>query len=503
MSKYESPIMPKPKVAPGVLSGAAVLAACLTVSACTVGPRFVAPQADAPATWRDASVRASDGSVTTAAQADPRWWRAYGDPVLDSLVDRALASNLDAEQTIYRIAQSRAQERAAAAGGLPSLKAKGAVTREKIGQAQLLATGAGFIPPGVSISNLINPIDLYEVDFDASWELDLFGKVRRSVEQARAQTQEQIESHNDAVVSLEAEVTRNYLQLRANQMLFAQAEASIDDQSKIVSLTRRQREQGVATDLDIDQASSRLTQLQGQAPQMQQAVEQAMNNLAVLLGKAPGALDAELSVVAPLPAAPASVAVSLPSALARHRPDIRKAEAHLHAATANVGVSIAQLYPEVSLSGETGQQALSAKGLSAWSSNFYHFGPSISLPIFEGGQLRANVRLAKAEQAEAALNYRQTVLKALQDVENDLVALRTDRLRQDRQAEAAATAAHQLELVTDQYQAGVQTLVKVLDARASLASAQQDAIRSRLQVALDIAALSKAIGGGWEMAAPS
>lgn len=479
------------------------LALALAAAGCTVGPPYQPPQADLPDVWHDALAHPADGAPTPAAPVDPRWWRAYGDATLNSLVERALAGNLDAGQSVYRIAESRAQERAAAAAGLPSAKVKADLTREKLGEASLLAAGGALIPQGLGsdIGSLVKPIDLYEVDFDASWELDLFGKVRRSVEQAKAQSQEQVESRNDALVSLEAEVVRTYLQLRANQTLLAAAQDAEKDQAQVVALTRSRRQQGVATDLDIDQALGRQTQTQAQIPQFQQAVGQAMNSLAVLIGQRPGALEAELSAAAPMPSAPASVAVSLPSTLARRRPDIRKAEASLHAATANIGVAVAELYPDVSLSAEVGQQALSAKGLTDWSSNFYQFGPSLSLPIFQGGRLRANVRLAKAQQTEAALAYRQTVLSALQDVENDLVALRTDRLRQDRLEQASAVAVHQLAMARYQYENGVQTFINVLDAQTTLLNAQQDAVRGRLQVALDTAALSKAIGGGWEQAA--
>ena len=435
-----------------------------------------------------------------AAEVDPRWWRAYGDPVLDSLMERALAGNLSAGGAVSRIAESRARERAAAAAGLPSVKAGGGVTREKIGTASLLATGGALLPTGLGpIGDLIKPIDLYDADFDASWELDLFGKTRRAVEQARAQTQEQMEARNDALVSLQAEVARTYFQLRANQALLIAAQAADKAQGQILDLTRRQREQGVVTDLDVNKALGRQTQTRTQTPQFQKAASQAMNSLAVLIGQRPGALDAELSVAAPLPSAPGTIAVSLPSTLARRRPDIRKAEASLHAATAKIGVAIAQLYPSVTLNGEVGQQALTASSLTDWSSNFYHFGPSVSLPIFQGGRLRANVRLARAEQATAALAYRQTVLSALQDVENSLVALRTDRQRQDSLDQAADIAARQLSLTRDRQKSGVATLIDVFDSETSLQTAQQEAIRGRLQVVLDAAALSKAVGGGWQV----
>jgi multidrug efflux system outer membrane protein len=475
------------------------------VAGCTVGPDFHPPQAALPASWKDPAVRTTGGLVTQA-DPDPRWWRTFNDPMLDSLIERAVAGNVSFQQTVYRILEARAQVQVQRAAGLPSLKGTTSYTREKLGITGLFA-GGGTIQAGAgsavgTIGSLTQPVDLFQAGFDASWELDLFGKVRRSVEQAGAQAQEQIESRNDSLVSLEAEVARTYLQLRSNQALWRTTQDAAKAEANTLTVTQVRQRQGMAAALDVDQALNRLTQTQSQLPQFQQQAEQAMNSLSVLTGAQPGALDAELSVERPLPALPSLVAVSLPSSLLRRRPDIRNAEATLHAATANIGVAVAQLYPDISLSGELGQSALQFKTLSNWSSNFYQFGPSISLPIFQGGRLHANVRLAQAQQQEAALGYRQTVLSALQDVENNLVALRTDRERQVRLEQSAKISQDQLAVAQSRYRNGLANFLDVLDAETTLISAQQDAIRGRLQLVLDVAALYKAVGGGWQLDAP-
>jgi outer membrane protein, multidrug efflux system len=475
------------------------------VAGCTVGPDFHPPQAALPASWKDPAVRTTGGLVTQA-DPDPRWWRTFNDPMLDSLIERAVAGNVSFQQTVYRILEARAQVQVQRAAGLPSLKGTTSYTREKLGITGLFA-GGGTIQAGAgsavgTIGSLTQPVDLFQAGFDASWELDLFGKVRRSVEQAGAQAQEQIESRNDSLVSLEAEVARTYLQLRSNQALWRTTQDAAKAEANTLTVTQVRQRQGMAAALDVDQALNRLTQTQSQLPQFQQQAEQAMNNLSVLTGAQPGALDAELSVERPLPALPSLVAVSLPSSLLRRRPDIRNAEATLHAATANIGVAVAQLYPDISLSGELGQSALQFKTISNWSSNFYQFGPSISLPIFQGGRLHANVRLAQAQQQEAALGYRQTVLSALQDVENNLVALRTDRERQVRLEQSAKISQDQLAVAQSRYRNGLADFLDVLDAETTLISAQQDAIRGRLQLVLDVAALYKAVGGGWQLDAP-
>jgi multidrug efflux system outer membrane protein len=475
----------------------------LVLTGCTVGPDFQPPASDLPTAWKDPYVHTAGGSFTLSADPDPRWWRSFRDVTLDSLIERAVAGNVNLQQTVFRIVEARAQEQVQRAAGLPSLSLPTSYTHEKLGVGGLLA-GGGSVQAGAgsavgSIGGLTQPVDLYQVGFDASWELDVFGKVRRSVEQAGAQAQEQVESRNDSLVSLEAEVARTYLQLRSNQALLHTTQDAAKAQSNTLNITRVRRRHGLASQLDVDQALSRLTQTQSQLPQFQQQAEQSMNTLGVLVGEQPGWLDAELGVERPLPSAPSVIAVSLPATLVRRRPDIRNAEASVHAATANIGVAVAQLYPDISLSGEVGQSALQAKALTNWSSNFYQFGPSISLPIFQGGRLRANVRLAKAEQAEAALGYRQTVLSALQDVENDLVALRTDRVRQGRLEQSVRIGEDQLSLAQGRYRNGLAAFLDVLDSETTLINAQQDAIKGQLQVALDIAALYKAIGGGWQI----
>jgi multidrug efflux system outer membrane protein len=481
------------------------LSAALAVTGCTVGPDFHPPAADLPATWKDPSLHTADGSVTPLADPDPRWWRSFDDTTLDSLIERAVAGNLSFQQTVYRIVEARAQEQVQRAAGLPSLSVPVSYTREKLGVGGLLA-GGGAIQAGAgsaigAIGSLTQPVDLYQAGFDASWELDLFGKVRRSVEQAGAQAQEQVESRNDSLVSLEAEVARTYLQLRSNQALLHTTQDAVTAQSNTLGITQVRRRQGLASQLDVDQALSRLTQTQSQLPQFQQQAEQSMNTLAVLIGEQPGMLDTELAVERPMPTMPPVIAVSLPATLVRRRPDIRNAEATLHAATANIGIAVAQLYPDISISGEVGQSALQFKALTNWSSNFYQFGPSVSVPIFQGGRLRANVRLANAQQAEAALGYRQTVLSALQDVENNLVALRTDRARQERLEQAVRIAQDQLSLAQSRYRNGLAAFLDVLDSETTSINAQQDVIRGRLQLALDVAALYKAIGGGWQVTA--
>jgi NodT family efflux transporter outer membrane factor (OMF) lipoprotein len=532
--------------------GALAVALC----GCTVGPDFKPPHADTPAQWHDMTRAASDAASNAAsgtseirstpnpsADPDPHWWRSFGDPTLDSLIDRALKGNPDLQEAVLRIAQAREQVNAAAAQGLPNVRASASYMREQLGlkgllqsqgvydrAAQLGAPGSPLddIAPGLgaraqrgaqqALDQLTAPVNLWQAGFDASWELDLFGRVRRSVEAANAQTQAAIESQRDAQVSLEAEVGETYLQLRGAQVLRAVTLALVDQQRQIVELARDSAKHGLERDVDVERAEAQLDATTALVPQYEQQIAQAMNALAVLTGAAPGALDAELAVpataagpaataaattapTAALPATPPDVPVGLPSTLARRRPDIRRAEASLHAATANIGVAVAQFYPDISLTAQAGTRATTPHDLVHWSNLFWSWGPGISLPIFEGGALVSNLRLSKLEQVQAALDYRKTVLVALRDVDDALAVYRTDQVRSTRLDARVAAQRRALDLARDSYRKGIASFVDVLDAARETSEAERDAEQARLQVCTDLVALYKALGGGWDAAA--
>jgi len=403
---------------------------------------------------------------------------------------------------VLRIAGAR-QELAQARGGLfPSLNGSAKVTRQQLGLEGLLkangATDQLDSETASQLSSLEQPVTLYQGSFDASWELDLWGKVRRQVELADAQTQAAIEQRNDALVSLEAEVARAYLQLRGAQATVATLEQQIAVAQQSWELTQSQQRNGLAPLTDVENARAQLSSLQAQLPQYQSQARQAMNGLAVLLGKTPGALDNELFAPKAMPALPQIVPVGIPATLARRRPDIRQAEATLHAQTANIGVSVAQLFPSLSLTGQLGVRNTDVSYLDNWSSHFYSVGPSLSIPIFQGGRLVSSVKLARAQQASAALDYRQTVLTALQDVENALVSYRADQARVTALDETTGSLQRAFDLASDSYRQGISTFIDVLDAQRQLAQAQEQATQARMQSALDLVALYKALGGGWE-----
>ncbi len=465
---------------------------------------------------------ADDTATNAGTNPDPRWWEGFQDPVLTDLVQAAIRNNLDLQQAVLRVIESRQGIVTARAAGLPTLNGNASYMREQLGARGILesqgayraldelADKAGSVDPSVQglssristggtglLNQLTQPVNLFQYGLSASWELDLFGRVRRSVEQARAEAQAQGEAANDVLVSLESEVAQAYVQLRGAQALTATQEEDIQSAQASLDLTARRQAHGLTTALDVDQARTELLNLQRQLPEYEKQASQAVDRLDVLIGEVPGTLDARLRQAAPIPPLPAVVGIGVPSALARRRPDIRQAEAQLHAATANVGVAVASFYPDVSLTGTLGIRALDAGYLTRWASHFYSAGPSLSLPIFEGGRLTAGLHLARAQEIEAALHYRAVVLNALREVEDALVSYRQDRVERDRLESVVHSAADSFALARNRYEHGLSTYLQVLDAQRTMVGARQQLVQQDMMLANDIVGLYRALGGGW------
>ncbi len=499
----------------------ASVSTAMLLCACTVGPNFEPPKPpDSPA-WRDRA--SNDPATDQSTNPNPRWWQQFGDPTLTSLIETAIRGNLDLQQAVLRVVEARQGVVAARAAGLPTLGATGSYRREQLGARGILesqgvygdlnaladqnsplnqfASGLGTQASsalGKALNPVVQPTNLFQYGLDASWQLDLFGRVRRSVEQAEASAEAQREATNDALVMLEGEVAQAYIQLRGAQALTASQQDNIRSAQNAVLLTDRLQRQGLGTALDVDQARAQLQDLERQLPAYEKQQQQMINQLNVLIGQPPGALDARLNPPAPIPALPQVVGLGVPSTLARRRPDIRQAEAQLHAATANVGVAVASFYPDISLTGDIGIRAIDASYLTNWASHFYGAGPSISLPIFQGGRLTANLRLARAQAIESALRYRGTVLNALREVEDDLVAYRTDRAERDRLAEMVRSNEDAFGLADNRFRHGLENFLRVLDAQRTLNASRQQLVQAQVALGNDVIALYRALGGGWE-----
>jgi outer membrane protein, multidrug efflux system len=497
-------------------------ATALLLAACTVGPDYKPPAPPAIPDWRELT-KHPNGAMALQTNPDPDWWSNFSDPVLTEIVNRAISGNLDLQQAVLRVVEARQNEITAQAAGLPTVGANGSYMREQLGARGILLSqgvngqlnqlanqgnpGLGISPSlgreiGSSAGGLLNalsdPVNLYQYGLSSSWTLDLFGRVRRSAEQAHASSEAQLDATRDALVVLEGQVVQAYVQMRGAQALLASQQTNVRTAQQSLDLTQRRQSQGLTSQLDVDQARTQLADYQSQLPGYEKQVQQAINQLSVLTGQPPGALDEMLSKPAPLPRIPKVVNIGVPSTLARRRPDIRQAEQQLHAATANVGVAVASFYPDVSLTGSFGLRALDASYLTNWASAFYSFGPSISLPIFQGGRLTAALRTARAQQTEAALHYRGVVLNALREVEDSLVAYRADRTARDRLVVAVSSGQSALSLSRDAYDNGLASFLQVLDAERTLVASRQQLIQADILLTSDIVSLYDALGGGWQ-----
>ena len=503
------------------------------LAGCTVGPSFKPQAIWSPSTWfasRPAPVP-PQVSEPVSEKIDPAWWNVFHDTELTSLEQRVAAANLNVRISTIRLAESRSQRQITGADQFPSLTGDGSYTRERVSQKGVLgifgggggggsgSSGGSFGSNGSSANGTsgrsgalpaasasqgksIPPFNLFQYGFDASWELDLWGRVRREVESADASLEASADARRNALLSVVAEVARDYVQLRGQQTELAIAQANISTERQSLQLSRDRFRAGLSTELDVANADAQLQTTQASVPQLEAQQEQSINALSFLLGEAPGALRDELIGQRPVPPVPPRVPIGVPSELARRRPDIRQAEAQLHAATADIGVAVADFYPKITLSGSIGLQALKAKDLGNWSARQYGLGPTISLPIFEGGRLRATLALRKVEQQEAALNYQQTVLQAWHDVDNALVAYASEQRRHDSLA-AAETQDHlALRLARERYTQGVSDFLNVLDAERTLLQAQQQLADSAVTTSTNLVQLYKALGGGWEPTYP-
>jgi multidrug efflux system outer membrane protein len=483
-----------------------LIGSLLLLVGCAVGPDFKRPSPQVPAHWSspgavdrpDAGAR---DSTTEERDADlQRWWSDFNDATLSSLIERALATNLDLRLTVLRIEESRAQRAVTAASLWPSLSADASYTRTRL--SETTPTGAVFTSfdhvsiPGVTGISIPNPYNQYQLGAEASWELDFFGRVRRSVEVADANVASSVEDQHAAAVSLLGDVARSYLDLRGAQRSAASARESIAITRELLELSRQRRAAGLTSEVDVVEAAAELSSTQAQLPAFELAITQDINQLSRLLAREPDALRAELESVAPIPAVPASVPIGLPASLARRRPDIRKAEADLHAATAQIGVAVAALYPSITLTGAGGMQSETTSELTQWASRFFSFGPALELPMFDRGRWQT-VSLQRVREKEAAIAYANTILNALQEVENARAAYDGD---QDRHAWLQNTVAQNrdaLELTRARYRSGVESFIEVLDAERTLRQNELSLAQSETAVSEDLVALYRALGGGW------
>lgn len=461
-------------------------ALALALTSCTVGPDYVAPELAVPDAWHAAAVEGLD-----AGQANLQtWWTGLGDPKLEELIRRAEAANLDLRLAVARIREARARLGFASGQKMPNIDASGSASVGQQSEEGLLKPLAQLAPGG------FDSTELYDVGFDASWELDVFGRIRRSVESADAAYQASVEDYRDVLVTLFAEVARTYVDVRELQDRISYAEANAEAQRASLGLTRDLYEAGATSEIDVRQAESNLNSTEAAIPALKIALHFALNRLAVLLSETPGALDDELSAPGSIPQPAEELVAGLPAELLRQRPDLRGAERRLAAQTARIGVTRADLYPRFSLSGFFAVQATDPGDLfdgTTW---------GISLPfrwnLFDGGRIRSAIQVEEALTEQALVAYESALLFALEEVENSLTSYALELHRRDRLRQAVTALRRTVELADIQYRGGLTDFRNVLEAQRSLFVQQDNLASSEGQRIRNLISLYKALGGGWD-----
>jgi len=469
------------------MSWAGLSAVVLLAAGCAVGPDYREPTPPTPDTWH--SLEQSGVRVEEGADALAAWWKAFEDPILDSLIERALAENKSLEQARARVLEARARRGAAAGSFFPSINASGGVNRTD--------SDARFVDPDEGLIARNND-ETYTAGLDASWELDIFGGRRRAYEAASASLAATEADLRDVLITLLGDVALNYTSVRAAQARLDFAERNLAAQAELLDITRWRAEAGLATALEVEQAETSYQQTRAQIPALESNLSQAMNRLAVLTGQLPGTLHELLSERKPVPVASSEVVASVPAEVLRRRPDIRAAERRVAAQSAQVGVATAALYPSFSLSGSIGWQALSASDVFD-GSRTDRLGLSLRLPIFAGGALWQNLRAQYAVLDQAVAAYEQTVLQAFEEVENALLAWAKEQKRREALLEATEAARRARELALVEYNSGLVDFQTVVSADRQLISLEDSLAVSDGELTSNLIRLYKALGGGWSV----
>jgi NodT family efflux transporter outer membrane factor (OMF) lipoprotein len=434
-------------------------------------------------------------NTTTLGLVTEQWWKSFHDPELDSLVARAIETNIDLRLAVARLDEARANVGITRSGALPQITGSAAASRERQFTQGFVPNGSG---KGGSPQTLSYETSRFSGLADISWEVDLFGGIRRGVQAAAADFAAQEEDRRNVLISLLGDIAMNYAQARGYQLRLDIARHNIALQEDTLKLTRDLVHAGQATERDAAQSEALLESTRASVPVLDSGLKIAIHRLSVLVGREPEALAGELADTAPLPLTPPEVPVGLPSDLLQRRPDIRRAEAQLVAATARVGQAKADYFPKLSLTGTAGREATALHELTLGFGNVFSIGPSVSLPIFTGGKVRSNVAVQTARMQQAQATYESTVLTALEETDNALVNFGNEQERQDRLQAVVRASQTASNLAQIQYQAGLADFLTVLDSERTLFQNQDQLAQSQVSVITNLISLYKALGGGWQ-----
>ena len=447
------------------------LAMVALLAGCAVGPNYQTPQPVMPVGWAGSSDTAAPVGLAT-------WWQTFQDPKLTALMDEAIKANLDVQLAAARLREARFSRGVIAGGLWPTVNTTAGYQRTRQGSA--------------------GEQNLFQTGLDALWEADLFGGIHRNVESAEANILAAQEGLHDVQVSLAAEVALNYVQLRGFQQQIAIAQENLQAQRHTADITRQRFNAGFISGLDVANADAQVAATESTIPVLQTSARQSIYALSVLLARPPADLLNDLAETRPQPVTPPEVPVGLPSELLRRRPDIRQAEAKLHAATAQIGVAVADFFPTFSLTGSLNWRADKLSSLTSGDARSWAFGPSVNWPIFQGGSIAANVHVQEALRDQAYLTYQKTVLAALQDVENALIAYEKEWEHNKSLNDAVTANRKAVRIATQLYTEGQTDFLNVLQSQRALYLSQTAFVQSDSSLNQDLIALYKALGGGWE-----
>jgi NodT family efflux transporter outer membrane factor (OMF) lipoprotein len=463
-----------------------LLLGCAIAVGCAVGPDYTPPEPEVPDAWHLELSRGLD-----EGQADLRtWWTTLEDPILDGLIERAGAGNIDLRVALARVLEARAVRGVARGQWFPNVDGQGSASTNQVPEnlAQIL------VPDGT------RTFSSYQLGLDASWEIDVFGRIRRSTESADATLMASVEDYRDVLVALYADVAFTYVELRALQQRVAYAVSNVENQTDTLQLTRDRNRAGLAADLDVRQAELNVAETEAVIPFLEAQIAQSIHRLGVLLGQPPDVLYGELEEPVPTPDPSPKLEIGLPADLMRQRPDVRSAERQLAAQTARIGVATADLYPRFSLVGTFALSAVDAAEFFTRGSTRYGLGPTMQWNLFSGGRIRNLISAEDARAQQALARYEQTVLLALEDVENSIAAYDLEITRREALERSVIAAEQSVELVKVLYRTGLTNFQNVLDMERSLFRQQDQFAESEGNVVQNLIRLYRALGGGWDPA---
>jgi multidrug efflux pump len=463
------------------------LTAASVFNGCAVGPDYRVPQSPVDPAFANANPAQS-----SPVNSELQWWRQFQDPQLDQLIDRALTANHDLRIATARVLEARALRATVVLDLAPTVRADAGYRQALISK-----------DTAPNLAREQREASLFDAGFDATWELDVFGRVRRSLEASTAEVAALEASRRDLGVILIAEVGRNYFELRGTQNELRVARQNVDNQKETLQIVQDKLKAGRGTELDAVRARAQWEASQAMLPPLETTIKRNIHRLSVLTGQSPSALTSELQTPKPLPAAPALVSVGNPEDLLRRRPDIQAAERHLAAATARIGVATADLFPRVTLNGQVGVQAETLSALVQSGADTYAFGPRLSWAAFDLGRVRAQLKAARARADAELANYERTVLTALEETENALVEFAQAQARRDYLASAVRSSSEAVDLAQQRYNSGITEFLTVLDAQRTHLALQDQLTQSQTRTATALVAVYKSLGGGWNPAAAS